>query len=106
MKRIASAFLKAFAFCLLTFQLPRVQAAEPELSQSDLPRTPPVEPASALSTFQLRAGIRLDLVAAEPLIVDPIAMCFDEDSRLFVVEMRDRKSTRLNSSHLVISYAV
>ena len=35
------------------------------------------------------AGFRLELMAAEPLIVDPVAMAFDENGRLFVVEMRD-----------------
>jgi putative membrane-bound dehydrogenase-like protein len=71
-----------------------VTAAEPEVSAADLPRTAPVGPGRALSAFQLRPGIRLDLVAAEPLVVDPIAMRFDEDSRLFVVEMRDYSERR------------
>src|SRR5688500_12701959 len=69
-------------------------AAEPPVSASELPRVPATEPAKALSTFQLRPGIKLELVAAEPLVVDPIAMCFDEDSRLFVVEMRDYSERR------------
>ena len=69
-------------------------AAEPPISTSDLPRTPPTPATNTLTTFQLRPGIRLDLVAAEPLVMDPIAMCFDEDSRLFVVEMRDYSERR------------
>ena len=81
------------ASCFAFGQL-RVTAAEPEVSAADLPRSAAVEASSVLSTFQLRAGIRLDLVAAEPLVVDPIAMCFDEDSRLFVVEMRDYSERR------------
>src|SRR5262249_1528959 len=32
--------------------------------------------------------------AAEPLVVDPVAMAFDEDGRLFVVEMRDYSERR------------
>src|SRR5688572_1481139 len=51
-------------------------AADPPISPTDLPRIPPTPATIVLSTFQLRPGIRLDLVAAEPLIVDPIAMCF------------------------------
>jgi putative membrane-bound dehydrogenase-like protein len=43
----------------------------------------------ALNTFQLRKGFRLQLVAAEPLVTEPIALAFDEDGRLFVVEMND-----------------
>ena len=34
-------------------------------------------------------GFRMDLVAAEPLVIDPVAMAFDEAGRLFVVEMSD-----------------
>ena len=41
----------------------------------------------ALSTFKLLPGFRLELVAAEPLIVDPVAMTIDESGRMYVVEM-------------------
>src|ERR1043166_527706 len=54
-----------------------------------LPKFPPVAAQDALSTFQLKKGFRLELVAAEPLVTDPIAFAFDEDGRLFVVEMND-----------------
>ena len=59
-----------------------------------LPRTPPTEPANALSTFQIRPGFKLELAAAEPLVTDPIAMSFDEDGRLYVIEMRDYSERR------------
>src|SRR3954470_9914853 len=51
-----------------------------------LPRIPPTEPAKALASFQTRPGFRIDLVAAEPLLRSPVAMDFDENGRLFVVE--------------------
>lgn len=41
-----------------------------------------------MATFQLAAGLRIELVAAEPMVQDPIAIAFDEDGRLWVVEMR------------------
>ena len=41
---------------------------------------------SALSRFQLEPGFKIQLVAAEPLITAPVAMAFDENGRLFVVE--------------------
>jgi len=56
---------------------------------ADLPRVPPKEPAEALKTFRVRPGFRMELVAAEPLVVDPVDMAFDEDGRLFVAEMID-----------------
>ncbi|MEX2299301.1 MAG: PVC-type heme-binding CxxCH protein [Bryobacterales bacterium] len=49
----------------------------------------PVPPKEALKTFQLPEGFRIELVAAEPNVVDPVAMAFDEQGRLLVVEMSD-----------------
>ncbi len=53
---------------------------------ADLPRVAPKETAEALKTFKLRPGFRMELVASEPLIRSPVALEFDEDGRLFVVE--------------------
>jgi len=58
-------------------------AADPA-PKSQGPRTPDEEKA----TFQLAPGFRIDLVASEPQIMDPVAMCFDQDGRLYVAEMR------------------
>ena len=52
-------------------------------------RIPPKEPAEALGTFRIKDGFRLDLLAAEPLVTDPVAMAYDEDGRAYVVEMSD-----------------
>lgn len=46
-------------------------------------------PQEALKQFQITARLRLELAAAEPQIESPVAMAFDEDGRLWVVEMRD-----------------
>src|SRR6056297_1402666 len=37
-------------------------------------------------TFRVQTGFRVEVVAAEPLLRDPIAIAFDEYGRLFVVE--------------------
>src|SRR6185436_4639481 len=67
-----------------------LQAAEQRVADpKELPRFPPVAARDALNTFQLRNGFRLELVAAEPLVTDPIAFAFDADGRLFVIEMND-----------------
>lgn len=79
-------------------------AAEPAVAAKDLPRIPPTEPDKVLSTFRVKSGFHIELVAAEPLVVDPIAMAFDESGRLFVVEMRDyseRRDERLGRIRLL-----
>ena len=48
---------------------------------------PPYAPADSIATMQVEAGYRIELVASEPDIASPVAMDFDEDGRLFVVEM-------------------
>jgi putative membrane-bound dehydrogenase-like protein len=54
----------------------------------ELPRIPPKSPREALATFQVAAGFRIEQVAAEPLVASPVAVSFDENGRLYVVEMR------------------
>jgi putative membrane-bound dehydrogenase-like protein len=49
---------------------------------------PPLEPAAALAAFRTEEGVRIELVAAEPLVVDPVAFVFDAKGRLFVAEGR------------------
>src|SRR5262249_8519618 len=48
----------------------------------------PLSPREELATFRIRKGFRVELVACEPQVVDPVAMAFDEEGRLFVAEMR------------------
>src|SRR2546425_10693754 len=62
---------------------------DPSTLKQELPRIPPREPKDALSTFRVKEGFSLELVASEPDVVDPVAMAIDEDGRMFVVEMRD-----------------
>lgn len=47
----------------------------------------PFSPEDALSTFELEPGFKIELIAAEPLISDPVDMEIDEYGRLYVVEM-------------------
>ena len=49
----------------------------------------PLTPEAALADFQLPPGYLIELVAAEPEVVDPVAIAFDAEGRLWVVEMRD-----------------
>src|SRR5262249_18510496 len=49
----------------------------------------PLSPQDAAKLFKLDDGLRIELVACEPQIESPVAMAFDPDGRLWVVEMRD-----------------
>ncbi len=49
----------------------------------------PLSPDEALKSFDLREGFRIELVAAEPLVRDPVCMEFDELGNIYVVEMPD-----------------
>ena len=49
--------------------------------------SPVLAPADALKTFFMPPGYRLELVASEPLVQDPIVMDWDREGRLWVVEM-------------------
>ena len=43
----------------------------------------------SLQYLQLAPGLRAELVASEPLVTDPVAVRFDAQGRMWVVEMRD-----------------
>jgi putative membrane-bound dehydrogenase-like protein len=62
-------------------------AAEPAGSESPTPS--PLSPDVALQHFTVHPDLQVELVAAEPQVIDPVAMAFDEHGRLWVVEMRD-----------------
>lgn len=49
---------------------------------------PALAPEEARRAFRVEPGLRVELVAAEPQVVDPVAFAFDERGRLFVVENR------------------
>jgi putative membrane-bound dehydrogenase-like protein len=53
------------------------------------PRVPPTEPDRAEATFKTLHGFRMELLAAEPLVNDPVALEYDENGLAWVVEMRD-----------------
>jgi mono/diheme cytochrome c family protein/glucose/arabinose dehydrogenase len=52
-----------------------------------VPAAPVIAPKDAAATITLPPGFRVELVAAEPLVSDPVAIAFDPDGRLWVVEM-------------------
>ncbi len=61
----------------------------PELPQKGAGPGKALDPKEAQKLFKIDDGLRIELVACEPQIESPVAMQFDPDGRLWVVEMRD-----------------
>ncbi|MEK6233687.1 MAG: polysaccharide deacetylase family protein, partial [Planctomycetales bacterium] len=52
----------------------------------------PKSPRASLKALRARPGFRVELVAAEPLVMDPVAFDWGPDGKLWVVEMADYPS--------------
>ncbi|MBK8097468.1 MAG: discoidin domain-containing protein [Planctomycetes bacterium] len=48
----------------------------------------PLSPEAEAATFHLPPGYRLELVAAEPMVVEPVLCTWDADGHMYVAEMR------------------
>jgi mono/diheme cytochrome c family protein/glucose/arabinose dehydrogenase len=57
-------------------------------SKIKVPPAPPLSPDEAMKTFEVAPGFRLELVAAEPMVANPIFIEFDPDGRIWAVEYR------------------
>jgi len=84
---------------------PHVQAADEDpvrrqVTAADMPRIPHTDAGDAVKTFRLADGFSVELVAAEPLVGDPVDACFDEFGRMFLAEMHgypfSQEPTQLN----------
>ncbi len=85
----AIAFLVSAAMVFMPISLKAQEEKSSESSPTfETPPAPILSPAEELKTIQLVDGYALELVAAEPLIQDPIAITFDPRGRLWVCEMR------------------
>lgn len=54
-----------------------------------LPVSDPTPGKQAAADFKTKEGFSLTLLAEEPLLTDPVAMCYDADGRAYVAEMND-----------------
>jgi putative membrane-bound dehydrogenase-like protein len=59
----------------------------------------PLTPKEERATFRVMKGFKIEFVASEPDVVDPVAMCFDERGRLFVAEMRGYPNGGVGTGH-------
>lgn len=100
MNLLRRALALSCAYALASLPL---QSAEPSTGQAGTPEarkvmetfkgrgvqrddSKPLAPADALKSFKLRDGLTVDLVAAEPLVAQPLYMSFDSRGRLWVTQ--------------------
>src|SRR5688572_29358384 len=62
------------------------QAPPPEHLKA--PPAPALKAEDALKTLRVAPGFRVEIVASDPLLFDPVAMTIGPDGRMWVVEMR------------------
>ncbi|WP_291781948.1 PVC-type heme-binding CxxCH protein [Cecembia sp.] len=80
-------------------QVAAFEIPQPKFEEADIPnyenRVPPpkyqfpLSPEESMKLVQLPVGFELQLFASEPDIVNPMAMCWDEKGRLYVIETED-----------------
>lgn len=79
---------------------------QPGTQRAGQPQEPQVVAASdeglrAIERFQVADGLQVKLFAAEPLVANPVAFCFDELGRMFVAEtFRQEKGVEDNRNHM------
>ncbi len=78
MRRTSSALKAVAALCCLLAACGR-QSSEPE----------PLSPGEAHRSFRLSEDFHVELFAAEPDVVDPVDIAFDENGRVYIAEMLD-----------------
>src|SRR5579863_2679647 len=89
---------RRLALAVLTLGLPALARAQLGDKLSEGPQVPlpaarnmavelPLTPDGEQRTFQLPHGFRAELVAAEPMVHDPVAAAYDLEGNLWVVEM-------------------
>ena len=82
--------MASFSALLLSLHLlipAQASANKPAIphNQSTLPG-PALEPTEAIRKMEVPKGFQVDLVASEPMLVNPVAMCFDERGRVWITE--------------------
>ncbi len=62
----------------------------------------PIAPEDALATLHVPDDVEIQLVASEPVVEDPVALAFDTEGRLYVVENRGYPSDDSNQGRVSI----
>src|SRR5262245_32659116 len=83
--RLIALLIAGGAITVLGAQRPADQSWAPGVQKAS-DDSPVLSPEEEMKRFYLPPGFRAELVAAEPLIQDPIAIDWDPDGRMWVVE--------------------
>ncbi len=83
-----SFFVGAVWLTAVTIASAAVAEEKPFYLTLDTPPAPELTPAEALQSFTIAPGFKIELVASEPMVEDPVVVKWDEEGRLYVVEMR------------------
>ncbi|MCB1225266.1 MAG: neutral/alkaline non-lysosomal ceramidase N-terminal domain-containing protein, partial [Verrucomicrobiales bacterium] len=78
---------------LIVGAVAELSGGEPNTPQTipprPLPNDQPLSPEQGLASMHVPAGFKVELAAAEPLVMDPVSLDWGPDGRLWVAEMRD-----------------
>ncbi|MEO7891873.1 MAG: c-type cytochrome [Vicinamibacterales bacterium] len=94
--RVCVLVVAAFAVTVYAGQAPAVKPLTSPANRQPWPPavvpipkdSPALSPADELKTFYMPPGYHAELVAADPLVEDPVAINFDSDGRMWVAEYR------------------
>ncbi len=81
-----SIFLSASLVLAFAISAPAVFSAELQKTATDSPSTTPLSPAESLKRFVTPDDLRIELVASEPVVRQPVFLNFDERGRMWVVQ--------------------
>lgn len=85
MRSCSTIALAAVLFSLSFGQAPKEKPKDP--GSEPLPRIPASSPEESAKQFEIHPSFKIEVAAAEPLVMSPVAAEFDEDGRLYVVEL-------------------
>lgn len=66
-----------------------IVVAQSQNAQSQESPSSPLSPADSLKAMRFDASLSVELVASEPMVQDPVAICWDAQGALYVAEMGD-----------------
>ncbi|MCB1235089.1 MAG: c-type cytochrome [Verrucomicrobiae bacterium] len=87
------------ALLLLLVPAGPARSQAPADSGAPYPETPATSPEESTRKFHTLHGFRLELIAAEPLVTDPVDIAYDENGRAYVAEMNDYPYTDKAAHH-------